>query len=348
MAQLLPFSPPNASTVADTVDRVFAIELTASILVVLLVAGLIIGFSIKYRRRSPDDSPPRIGTHYGLEAAWTLATFILFTSFFFLGAGVYVRLKKPPESAEKVYVVGKQWMWKIQHADGVKEINQLHVPVGRPIELVMTSEDVIHDFFVPAFRIKQDVIPGSYSSEWFTATQPGVYHVFCAQYCGTDHATMVGQVIVLTPADYQAWLNGVGTAADPLEDGRRVFKTYGCMSCHGQTAPTLAGLYMSRVKLTDGSTVVADDDYLRRSIVDPNSQIVAGYFPIMPSFRDQLTPEQLNSVVEYIKALSPAKSAATQPARPSDDGSLPHVLPDVPPSQGRPQATPPRIEVEPR
>jgi cytochrome c oxidase subunit 2 len=345
MAQLLPFSPPNASSVADTVDRVFAIELTASVFVVLLVAGLIIGFSIKYRRRSPDDSPPRIGTHYGLEAGWTLATFILFTSFFFLGAGLYVRLKKPPESAEKVYVVGKQWMWKIQHADGVKEINQLHVPVGRPIELVMTSEDVIHDFFVPAFRIKQDVIPGSYTSEWFTATQPGVYHLFCAQYCGTDHATMVGQVIVLTPADYQAWLSGVGTAADPLEDGRRVFTTYGCISCHGQTAPTLAGLYRSRVKLTDGSTVLADDDYLRRSILDPNSQIVAGYRPIMPSFREQLSPEQVNSLVEYIKALATARSSTTQP---SDDGSLPHRLPDLQPSQGRPPAAPSRIEVEPR
>jgi cytochrome c oxidase subunit 2 len=345
MAQLLPFSPPNASSVADTVDRVFAIELSASIFVVMLVAGLIIGFSIKYRRRSAEDSPPRLGSHSGLEAGWILATFILFTSFFFLGAGLYVRLKKPPESAEKVYVVGKQWMWKIQHADGVKEINQLHVPVGRPIELVMTSEDVIHDFFVPAFRIKQDVIPGTYTSEWFTATQPGVYHLFCSQYCGTDHATMVGQVIVLTPADYQAWLAGLGTAADPLEDGRRVFKSYGCMSCHGQTGPTLAGLYMSRVKLTDGSTVVADDDYLRRSILDPNSQIVAGYRPLMPSFREQLTPEQLNAVVEYVKALSTAKTQTTQP---SDDGSLPHVVPDVPPTQSRPQASPSRIEVEPR
>jgi cytochrome c oxidase subunit 2 len=345
MAQLLPFSPPNASTVADTVDMVFAIELAVSVFVVLLVAGLIIGFSLKYRRRSPDDSPPRIGTHYGLEVGWTLATFILFTSFFFLGAGLYVRMKKPPESSEKVYVVGKQWMWKLQHEDGVKEINQLHVPVDRPIELVMTSEDVIHDFFVPAFRIKQDVIPGTYTTEWFNATQPGVYHLFCAQYCGTNHAAMVGQVIVLTHSEYDAWRAGVGAATDPLDAGRKVFTSYGCVSCHGQTAPTLAGLYMSRVKLNDGSTVVADDDYLRRSILEPNSQIVEGYSPLMPNFRGQLTPEQVNSVVEYIKALRPAKSATSQP---SDDGPLPHRLLDLPPSQSRPSATPPRTEVEPR
>jgi cytochrome c oxidase subunit 2 len=337
MAQLLPIQPPSASTVSASVDRIFAIELICSVFVVLLVAGLLLGFAIVYRRRSTEDSPPRIGTHYGLEALWTGATFLLFTGFFFLGAGLYVRMKRPPENAQQIYVVGKQWMWKIQHADGLREINQLHVPVGQTTELVMTSEDVIHDFFIPAFRIKQDVIPGSYTSQWFTATKPGTYHLFCSQYCGTDHATMVGEVVVLTRADYDKWRAGVGPTESPAESGRLLFSSYGCIQCHGQTAPTLAGLYMSPVHLNDGSTVIADDEYLRRSIIDPNAQIVAGYPAIMPGYRGQLTPEQVNTLVEYIKILKTAESPATMPA---DAAPLLHQLPNLPPAQGRPEVIP--------
>lgn len=338
MADLLPLSPPNASTTANSVDLVFGIELLCSMFVVLLVAGLLLYFSLRYRRRSEQESPPRIGTHYGLEALWTGATFALFTGFFFMGAGLYVRMKRPPLSTQKVYVVGKQWMWKIQHADGLKELNQLHVPVGRPTQLIMTSEDVIHDFFIPAFRIKQDVVPGSYSSEWFLATKPGVYHLFCSQYCGTNHAAMIGQVIVLTQADYDAWRDGVGPATSPREAGRKLFTDYGCVSCHGQTAPTLAGLYMTRVRLQDGSIALADEEYLRRSITDPGAQIVAGYSPIMPSYRGQLTPEQINALVEYIEFLGAARSPAT--TRSDDDGLLPQRLQNLPPAQRRPEVAP--------
>ena len=355
MPNTLPFQPPTASTVALSVDHLFFIELAISIAVMLLVGALILTFSILYRRRSPDDTPPRMGTHYFLEGFWTFATFLLFTAMFFLGAGLYVHMKQPPAHAQQVYVVGKQWMWKIQHPDGIREINQLHVPVGVPTELVMTSEDVIHDFFVPAFRIKQDVLPGSYSSEWFTATLPGTYHLFCSQYCGTDHSQMVGDVIVLAQRDYDDWRAGVGTAPSPARAGRKLFADYGCATCHGQVAPTLAGLYMSQVKLSDGSTVLADDDYIRRSIVDANFQIVAGYPAIMPSFRGQLSPEQVNTLVEYVKLLQSAKampdatvptttSKATPPTvsppTAAGDATLLHRLQNLPPAQIRPDVVP--------
>ena len=348
MATLLPISPPSASSIAGTVDGVFAIELLCSAFVVLLVAGLIVFFSIRYRRRSAQDSPPRIGTHYGLEVLWTGATFLLFSGFFFMGAFVYVRMKKPPLSAQPVYVVGKQWMWKIQHADGLRELNQLHVPVGQPTQLIMTSEDVIHDFFIPAFRVKQDVLPGSYSSEWFTATVPGVYHLFCSQYCGMNHASMVGEVIVLTQADYDAWRAGIGPVTPPAEAGRKIFADYGCISCHGQNAPSLAGLFMSQVRLQDGTSVLADENYLRRSILDPNAQIVAGYPAIMPTYRGQLTPEQINSLVEYIKLLGTTATVATASApttEPTDDHSLPRRLSDLPPAESRPEAFPAQTKV---
>lgn len=339
METILPISPPNASRISDSVDALFAIELAFSALTILLIAGLILYFSWRYRRRSPHDTPAVIGHHYGLEAFWSGATFVAFTCFFFMGAALYVSMKDPPEHAQEVYVVGKQWMWKIQHADGLREINELHVPVGQPTKLIMTSEDVVHDFFVPAFRMKQDVIPGSYTSAWFTATEPGVYHVFCAQYCGAEHSLMVGSVIVLTQADYDSWRAGLGPVATPAEAGRKLFVSYGCSQCHGQTAPGLAGLYLSHVKLQDGSTVVADDDYLRRSIVDPGAQIVAGFPPIMPTYRSQLTGEQVNALIEYIKSLKSARGpSATQPA---NDSSLLHVTPDLPPAQRRPEVQPP-------
>ena len=345
MVHLLPFHPPSASSVADSVDMVFGIELIFSVVVMAIVGGFILYFAIRYRRRSPDDCPPRMGTHYGLEALWSGATFLIFTGFFFLGATLYVHMKKPPLGVQRVYVVGKQWMWKIQHADGLGEINQLHVPVGQPIELVMTSEDVIHDFFVPAFRVKQDVIPGSYTSEWFTATAAGTYHLFCSQYCGTDHARMIGQVIALSPADYDAWRAGMGATQSTVDVGRTLLTTYGCLACHGQTAPTFAGLYLSQVHLNDGTTVIADENYLRRSIDEPSAQIVADYQQVMPTFRGHLTVEQINAMVAYIKMLGAAKSSSTQP---STTAPFAQQLQNLPPAEGRPAVSPPPSEVLPR
>lgn len=337
MTNLFPIIPPSASTIARSVDMVWWIEIAMSVCVMLLVGGLILTFSIKYRRRTPHDNPPRLATNYALEIFWTTATFILFCGCFFLGAGLYVHIETPPKHAEHVYVVGKQWMWKIQHADGIREIDQLHVPIGRPIELIMTSEDVIHDFYVPAFRVKQDVIPGTYTTEWFTATRPGTYHLFCSQYCGTNHAAMVGTVTVLTDADYDKWRAGMSPATSTSQAGRALFATYGCIQCHGQTAPTLAGLYGRKVELNDGSTVVADEGYLRESIVDPGVKVVAGYAPIMPSFEGQLTAEQINTMVQYIENLKGAKSSTTKPAK---IGPLMRQLQDIPPAQGRPSVEP--------
>ena len=186
-------------------------------------------------------------------------------------------MKQPLNDAMVIHVVGKQWMWKIQHPEGTREINELHVPIGRPVKLILTSQDVIHDFSIPAFRIKQDVVPGSYVTEWFTPTRVGEYHLFCSQYCGTGHAQMVGSVMVMNASDYQAWLAGIVPAESPAASGYRLFTSWGCAACHGERAPTMAGLYMSQVLLSDGSTVVADEDYLRESIIEPAAKIVAGY-----------------------------------------------------------------------
>jgi cytochrome c oxidase subunit 2 len=241
----------------------------------------------------------------------------------------------------EIYVVGKQWMWKIQHPEGVREINELHVPTGRPIKLIMASQDVIHDFFVPAFRIKQDVVPGSYSTEWFIANNPGTYHLFCAQYCGTQHSQMVGSVIVMTPADYQAWLAGVGPSEPPAASGARLYISYGCATCHGARAPTLAGLYGSDVRVLDQranrtTTVKADETYLRESILFPDAKLVLGYPPIMPSFRGQLTEEQIFDLIAYVKSLGASMSPGQELLGPSTrpaNAFPPTRAPDYPPAR---------------
>jgi cytochrome c oxidase subunit 2 len=225
------------------------------------------------------------------------------------GAKVYVNLERPPADAMVINVVGKQWMWKLQHPEGVREINTLHIPVGRPIKLVMTSQDVIHSFFVPAFRTKQDVLPGRYTTSWFEAKQKGRFHIFCAEYCGTDHSKMIGEVVAMEPAEYQAWLAGTVSDVPPAVAGEKLFYSYNCQTCHGQRAPTLAGLYNRRVRLADGSTVLADDNYIRESILNPAAKIVAGYpGSLMPTYQGQLTEDQLLELIAYIKSLNTASS----------------------------------------
>src|SRR5258706_979876 len=283
----IPFAPSRASTVAREVDGLFLFELAVAAFFVFLIFILIVYYAIRYRRRFNDEIPEQQATHHGLEATWTSVVVILVMVFFCWGAKLVVTVKKPLENAMEIHVLGKQWMWKIEHPGGVREINSLHVPVGQPIRLIMASQDVIHDFFVPAFRIKQDVLPGSYVTQWFTATEPGEYHLFCSQYCGTDHANMVGTVTVMLPMDYQAWLAGAVPAIPAAAAGEKLFTSYGCAACHGQRGPTMAGLYGRRVQLQDGSTVLADENYLRDSILHPQQQIVAGYPPAMPSYRGQ-------------------------------------------------------------
>ncbi len=297
------FVPPQASALAREWDYLFYYLLAVSVLFTGLIFVLIVTFVLRYRRHSADEFPRVNIQNVWLEIAWIIIPFGFMLVMFFWGAKVYATMRRPPENAMTINVIGKQWMWKIQHPEGAREINELHVPVGQPIKLMLASQDVIHSFFIPAFRIKHDVVPGSFVSEWFVATVPGHYHIFCTQYCGTEHSRMVGEVVAMEPAAYAAWLAGTPPDEPPAVAGSRLYTTWGCSGCHGVRAPTLAGLYRSKVTLDNGSTAIADEDYLRESIIEPSAKIVAGYPPIMPSYRGQLSEEQIIQLVEYIKSL---------------------------------------------
>jgi cytochrome c oxidase subunit 2 len=243
-----------------------------------------------------------------IELAWTLVPFALFLGMFVWSLFLFVRINTPPSNAQTIYVVAKQWMWKVQHAGGQREINALHVPLGQPVRLTMTSQDVIHDFYVPAFRVKQDILPGRYTQLWFTATQLGTFPLECAEYCGLDHSKMGGLVTVMRPADYARWLQGQAQPLSLAAQGEALFRAKGCSGCHGANAsvhaPDLDGIYGRVVHLADGSTVVADDRYIRDSILQPARQVVAGYAPIMPSFAGQLSEEELIELGAYLKSTS--------------------------------------------
>lgn len=243
-----------------------------------------------------------------VELIWTIIPLLLALGLFGWGAVVYFHIQVPPSDALEINVVGKQWMWKIQHQEGVREINALHIPVGRPIKLTLAPEDVIHSFFIPAFRIKQDVVPGRFTTEWFQPTTVGRYHLFCAEYCGANHSRMTGIVFVMEPQAYQSWLEQ-GSIGDTLaQAGAKLFRELGCSGCHvGQgavRAPRLEGLYQRMVPLQDGQFVRADDKYLRDSIVLPNSQITAGYEALMPTFQGRVTEGELFELIAYLKSLA--------------------------------------------
>ncbi len=305
--------PDQASTTAARTDALFLFILAVSVFFTLLIAGLVIYFSLRYRRKSPDERPKPILGSLKLELAWTFLPLALVMIMFSWGAIIFFSNSRPPADAMEIYVIGKQWMWKFQHPEGPREINTLHVPVNRPVKLLMTSEDVIHDLFIPAFRIKHDVVPGRMLTQWFTATKVGEYHLFCSQYCGMQHANMNGKVIVMEEADYQKWLTGAETGSSAADAGEKLFLKYGCALCHSSRAPTMAGLFASTVKLADGSTVKADESYLRQSILQPRAQVVAGYSAdLMPSFAGQLSEEQIMQLLAYIK--SQKEVAATSQA----------------------------------
>jgi cytochrome c oxidase subunit 2 len=235
------------------------------------------------------------------------------------GAQLYFEQYRPPKNAVEIYVVGKQWMWKIQHTTGQREINQLHVPLGRKVKLIMTSEDVIHDFFIPAFRIKTDVLPGRYTSQWFEATKTGTYHLFCAEYCGMNHSGMIGSVVVMEPREFENWLSGNTSQLPPAVAGQQLYQTLGCVSCHGASGeggrgPALAGLFGSQISLANGQSVRADEIYIRESIVNPHVKLVAGFGPIMPTFQGQVTEDQLVQIIAFIKSLQGTTQQAAPPA----------------------------------
>ena len=313
--------PEQASTIAARTDGLLFFLLSLTTFFVLLIAGLILYFMIRYRRRSANEVPAGIHGSLLLESVWTVIPFLISLVIFFWGASIFAALTRPPDDALQVNVVGKQWMWKVQHMNGRREINELHMPVGRPVRITMTSEDVIHSFYVPAFRTKQDAVPGRYTSLWFEATKPGSYHLFCAEYCGTLHSGMIGQVVVMEPAAFQAWLAGSASGDVPALSaaaaGEQVFTRTGCPSCHtaapGARGPALAGLLGSTVKLRGGRTLVADEDYVRESIFNPSAKVVDGYEPIMPTYQGLLSEEDVMQLIAYLKSLQ--TQAARGPER---------------------------------
>jgi cytochrome c oxidase subunit 2 len=295
---------PQASSFAPAVDHLFDTLLALCTLVVIGVFTVMIVFCVKYRRGTAAERTPA-RSHLGVELTWTLVPFVLFMGIFGWSVHLWLRLRTPPKDAQPVYVVAKQWMWKVQHPGGQREIDQLHVPVGQPIRLVMTSQDVIHSFYVPAFRVKQDVLPDRYTQLWFTATRAGTYHLFCAEFCGTDHSRMRGAVVAMAPADYARWLQahaGTGLAAQ----GAALFRQLGCSGCHdpqsGVHAPRLEHLYGRAVPLADGSQVRADERYLHDAILLPKKEIAAGYAPIMPSYEGRIGEEDVLALVAYLKS----------------------------------------------
>jgi cytochrome c oxidase subunit II len=308
--------PEQASTLAARVDALFSFLMAVSVFFATLIFLLIILFAIKYRRRLPAEQPrSRLG-NLSLELLWTIIPLGLTLVMFFWGASLYFTTFRPPEGALEIFVVGKQWMWKLQHPEGQREIDELHIPVGRPIKLTMTSEDVIHSFFVPAFRIKKDVLPGRYTSLWFEATKPGEYHLFCTQYCGTQHAGMIGRVVVMKPVDYQRWLGGAA-GESLVSAGEKLFQQEGCQGCHradgSGLGPSLLGVFGRPVQLQSGETVIANEDYIRESILNPMAKIVTGYQPIMPTFQGRISEEALMRIIAYIKSLGREESAKSEP-----------------------------------
>jgi cytochrome c oxidase subunit II len=302
-----PLFPERASTIAGRVDALYFFLIAIAAFFSLLIAGLIVYYAVKYRRRSPD----AVGTvvHGGivLEIAWTIIPLLISMVIFVWGASIFFAMSRPPDETLNVYVVGKQWMWKFQHLDGEREINELHVPVGRAVKLIMTSEDVIHDVFVPAFRVKADVLPGRYTNIWFQPTKPGRYHLFCAEYCGTRHSGMIGEVVVMEPSEYQAWLSGGTPEGSLASAGEKLFADLACNTCHRPEAqgrgPMLQGLFGKTVTLQTGQTVVADEAYIRESILNPSAKVTAGFQPIMPTFQGLVSEEQLLELIEYVKTL---------------------------------------------
>jgi cytochrome c oxidase subunit II len=315
----LPIFPEQASDFAARVDGLYMFLVALSVVFGLGIAGALALFAVKYRRRSATERPELIHGSLALELAWSVGPLGIVTVIFFWGATLFFSMQRVPPNAMEVHVVGKRWMWKVQHLTGQREINELHIPVGQPVKLTMTSEDVIHSFFVPAFRVKTDVIPGRYTTMWFRPTKTGRYHLFCAEYCGTKHSAMIGSIVVMEPAPFQEWLAG-GPTLSPAAEGEKLFTALACITCHradsGARGPRLDGLFGRPVALSGGGTATADAEYVRESILTPSAKIVAGYQPIMPTFQGQVSEEQILQLIEYIKSLAAPSAEPPVPVAP--------------------------------
>ena len=343
--------PEAASSIAASVDALYAYMVIVSAFFSLLIALLVVYFAIKYRRK--DDVVPKPVDEHSiggmlLEIVWSVIPLGLSLIMFVWGASIFFSESRPPADSLEIYVTGKQWMWKIQHNEGAREINQLHVPVNQNIRLTMTSEDVIHDFYVPAFRTKADVLPGKYTTEWFRPTQIGEYHIFCAEYCGTKHSGMIGTVYVQSQQDYNAWLATGSGEGSMAEQGQALFNQLGCGNCHASAinkelgrCPNLNGVFGTTVELKDGSRVRVDEAYIRESVLYPQSKIVAGYDDIMPTFKGLLTEDGLLKVVEYVKSLGPKNGTQTSvPPAPTMNSATEQQAPAQNRATPRPNAAP--------
>jgi cytochrome c oxidase subunit 2 len=314
----IPLVPESASTIAPHIDLLWWFLVGMTVFFLILIFGIVLGFAAWFKKRDDGRKAVQIEGSMALELLWTGIPLVIVIGLFVWGTTVYVANAKPPRDAIDMYIVGKQWMWKGQHPTGVREINDLHVPVGQAIRLTMTSEDVIHSYSVPAFRTKQDVVPGRYTQLWFEATKTGQYHIFCMEYCGTKHSQMVGTITVMEPDEYQNWLSG-STGEPPEVAGANLFETMRCNSCHPVDAstkqiggapprgPLLAGIYGKEVELKGGGKVVVDDSYIRESILKPQAKQVANFEPVMPTYEGQLGEEQILQLAAYIKSLKGAE-----------------------------------------
>ncbi len=301
-----PLFPEVASTIAASVDRLYFFLIGITVFFSVLIFASILYFAVKYRRK-PGRTAEQVREGLELEIAWSVVPFLITIVIFTWGSSLYIANSRVPDQAMDIYVVGRQWMWKIQHPSGRREINELHVPVGQAVKLTLASQDVIHSFFIPAFRVKQDVLPGRYVTMWFQPTRTGEYHLFCAEYCGTSHSGMIGRVVAMEPEDFQKWLGGV-TDETPAHAGERLFSDFNCVNCHAtgarQRCPQLGGLYGTDVQLEGGGHVKFDEAYVRESIINPNAKIVKGYPPVMPTYRGQISEEQILDLIAYIRSLT--------------------------------------------
>lgn len=316
MFSLPQFFPEAASTVANDVDNLYFFLVSLTIFFSTLIATLIVVFAVRYRRRHVTDVGAPITGSVPLELMWSIIPFGIAMVIFTWSANVYFTIQRPPDETMEIYAVGKRWMWKFQHIDGRREINELHVPVGRAVKLTMTSEDVIHDVFVPAFRVKSDVIPGRYTTLWFKPTKTGEHHLFCAEYCGTKHSAMVGRVVVMDPTAYQTWLSGGSDQGSLASRGERLFQDLACQTCHAGDGsgrgPSLNGVFGRQIKLADGRSLTADEAYIRESILNPQAKLVAGYQPQMPTFQGLVNEEGVMALLEYVKSLRHNAGAAQE------------------------------------
>ncbi|HEV2473028.1 MAG TPA: cytochrome c oxidase subunit II [Chthonomonadales bacterium] len=317
--------PEAASTFASKFDVLFFVLLALLFIFTGTVALIILILGFRYRRGSKADrsNPPE--GHIGLELIWSVGPLILGLGVFLWGAILFAQVRQPPANAAEVFVIAKRWMWHFEHTNGIREMDKLHVPLGQPVKLTMISQDVIHSFFCPEFRLHQDVIPGVYTTTWFQATKVGRYHLFCSQYCGTQHSEMTGWIYVMSPSDYQRWVGAGGPADDEQNvpssaahtmegQGEQIFQDKACNNCHTAEdtvrAPTLVGIFGKARKMQDGRLIQADNAYLRSAILDPESNALQGYPQTMPSYKE-LTEEQVLQLITYIKSLGPASAQAS-------------------------------------